>query len=238
MTHALAVTTATRPTPPLRARARLVAGRCGCPYVERTGALPEGLFYVVERGAERVTDGRDRLTVDVGLLHAKVASGSAHPLIRAMGPATRVFDGTLGLAGDALHLAAALGAEVVASEAGPAVYSLAEAGLAGLAQGRWAEVAARIRPVFGHSAEVLPREGAFDAVFLAPMFEVAARAAPGWSLFRSLAVMGELDAATLVAARAAAPRVVVRVPKGARAPEITGWTAVPGGAVDYWVATR
>ncbi len=229
----------------------MVGERCGLPVVERRGSLARiqrehgvDWIYVVARDRESVTDGNARLHVDAGLLHAKRASGRAHPLITALlGPdhrgaqLTRVFDGTLGLAGDALHLAAVLACEVVAAEASPVVFSLAEAALAD-PDPSFADAAQHIRPVLGLAEHVLKAEGPFDAVFLAPMFETPALAAPGYPVFRRLADHRPLDAATLDAARAAAPRVVVRWEKGGAPPEPSGWEAVPSKAVDYWVWAR
>ncbi|MEZ4319496.1 MAG: class I SAM-dependent methyltransferase [Myxococcota bacterium] len=229
-----------RVTPEQVARAKAVAERCGAPFVERRGAIEavlagHSLAYVVARDREWVTDGREQVRVEAGLLHAKIAAGAAHPLIRAVGPAAHVIDCTLGLAGDALHLSAVLGARVDASEASPVVYSLVEAGLSA-PDPRWAEAAARIHAHRCAAIDLL-RSTRADVVFLAPMFETPARAAPGYGLFRAIADHRELDPGTLDAARSAAPRVVVRVEKGAPAPE-PGWHSLPGKAVDYWVWSR
>lgn len=236
----LVVTTSVRVTDALIARAQEVAARCGAPFVRRRGAIDtvlagHPLAYVVAREREHLTDGSGVLAVDAGLLHAKIAAGANHPLIRAVGPASHVVDCTLGLAGDALHLAAVLGARVTATEASPVVYSLAEAGLA-RPDAKWADAAGRITARWSPAVDVL-REVRADAVFVAPMFETPARAAPGYALFRAVADHRPFDAATVAAAQACAPRVVVRVEKGAPAPG-DGWAALPGKAVDYWVWTR
>jgi hypothetical protein len=238
----VAVTTSTHPNPSTVQRARQVAARCGVPFVERRGSIARlranhgvAWVYVVARDREIVTDGTTALQVDPGLLHAKRAAGTAHPLIRALSGSSgvaRVFDGTLGMAGDAAHIAAVLGCEVVASEASAIVFSLTEFALR---SGVFGEAGHRIRPVLGAASDVLGAAGTFDAVFLAPMFESPARAAPGYPVFRALADHRVLDASTLERARRAAPRVVVRVEKHQGPPEPKGWRAVPGKAVDYWV---
>lgn len=236
----LVVCACANPTPDVRRRAVALSRAFGVACVRRDAVPTGALAYVVGRDAEWLTDGADRLRVDVGLLHAKAAAGADHPLIRAVGPARRVFDGTLGLAGDALHLAEALGAEVVASELSPAVFALVGSALPRLAASRWAGAAGRVRPMLGPAAEVVRREGPFDCAFFAPMFESPARAAPGYALFRRVAVHLPLDAETLEAARSVCPRVVVRVERGGPSPEPDGWERLPGKAVDYhvWRADR
>lgn len=218
-----------------------MATRLGVPFVRRRGALPAlltaqgaDLAYVVGRDAEWVQDARGKLGVDVGLLHAKVANGPHHPLIRALGPVRRVLDGTLGLAGDALHIAAATGAVVEGSEASPWVAELTRAGLAGLSTSRWADAAARVRPHAATSEALAERVGPVDAAFVAPMFETPARAAPGFEIFRRIADHRPIDDATWAALRAIAPRIVVRVEKGAGAP-MSDMERLAGRAVDYWV---
>lgn len=195
------------------------------------------LAYVVARSGDSIQSRTSRLSVDVGLLHAKVASGANHPLIRALGPVGRVLDGTLGLAGDALHIRAATGAEVVGAEASPWVAELVASGLSRLADGKWAEAAAGIVVHKGPSSEAMSAHGPFDAVFIAPMFIEPAAAAPGYELFRAIADHRPIDDTTWAAARACAPRVVVRVEKGAEAP-FAGTTLLRGKAVDYWIWSR
>lgn len=231
------VTTSSKGTPTAIHRAETLSRRFGIPYVPRRGPLHPLLkgrmAYLVERSKESVTDGVRKLFVDVGLLHAKVASGDRHPLIRALGGCDTVIDGTLGLAGDALHLAAVLGADVHAAELSPVVRELAIDGLARLSSGKWADVASRI-VVHEGSAHDLCGSMRADAVFLAPMFTAPAAAAPGYDLFRSIADHQICDAATLAEAKRAADRVVVRVEKGGPAPG-PDMTALRGKAVDYWV---
>lgn len=213
-----------------------VSSNTGWPAVERRGSLARvlrehgaDLAYVVAVGGEWVTDGQRRLSVERGLLHAKVDAGERHPLLRAVGAGHRVLDGTLGLAGDALHLAA-LGRDVVGAEVSPVVFELVTAGLQRLE----VPAAARIRPVRGAAREIYDAYGPFDVVFLAPMFEAPARAAPGFELFRDVADHRPFDAAKWADIEA---RLVIRVEKGVVAP-IDGMTSIPGKAVDYWVRDR
>ncbi|HJL23737.1 MAG TPA: class I SAM-dependent methyltransferase, partial [Polyangiaceae bacterium LLY-WYZ-15_(1-7)] len=156
------VTTSRGPEPAQVERARAVAARCGVAFRERSRARPsrDGRVYVVERGRERLRRGAEALGVHVGMRAARRARGEAHPLLRALGPARRVVDGTAGLGQDAMHLADA-GREVVAIEASPVVYSLLEAALPRLAP----DVALRFG---GAEAELAELEA--DAVYLDPMF--------------------------------------------------------------------
>ncbi len=125
---------------------------------------------------------------------------------------------------------------MVGIEASPALYSLAEAGLARLAtQGVGA--AARVRPRLGDARELLSAVSA-DAVMLSPMFDEPRAAAPGFDVLREVCVGDPLDASWLDAALACAPRVVL---KARRAQPVPGFARphlreiVRGKAVDYWV---
>ncbi len=199
--------------------------------LDETGAPA---VYVVSRRGERLQGRASRLEVHEGLLHAKVARGAAHPLIRALGPVRTVLDGTLGLLGDALHIAAVTGASVHGAELSPWVAELAEAGLVRLRRSRWGEAAKRITLHRCAAAELAGRLGRVDAVFLAPMFERPAKAAPGFELFRHIADPRPLDVVTYRAARAVAERVVIRVERGSP-PPFPGMERIAGKAVDYWI---
>lgn len=212
-----------------RRRAREVAERCGWPYVPRRGPI-DGLAYVVGRGREQLVDGAAAVWVERGLLHARRHDGLQHPFLRAVGPARRVIDATLGLAQDALLVADVLGAEVVGIEASGALFSLCEEGLPRLAR-EGVPAAARIRILHGDARVLLVEVGPADVVLVDPMFPAPARSAPGFELVRRVAVDDRLDDAWLGAAFAAAPRVVVKAPKGADLPG----EVFPGRAVDYVV---
>jgi len=158
-------------------------------------------------------------------------------MIRALGRADSIFDATLGLAGDALHAAAVLDCDVIGSEASPAVFSLLERALPDLAATQPA--AARIQPLLGSALEHLRALGpdSVDAVMFAPMYASAASAAPGYELFREVAVHAPLDSATLLAGvTAARHRVVFKADRGQAPPNL--WRlAEPlrGKAVDWYV---
>lgn len=246
-TTRLIVTTSTQPTMELEARAEVVADRCGAPLARRRGGLPAlldahraTLAYVVGRDREVVVGAHHRVGLDLGLLHAHRAQGTDHPLLRALGPlppGAHVLDATLGLAHDALHVAAVAGARVTGIERNPALFSLAEAGLQRLAR-EGEPAAARIRPVLGDSRVELRAHSPASAVILSPMFDEPRRAPPGFEVLRALAHHTPLGPDWLDATCAAAPRVVLRARRGQPVPDF----AVPrlrdvirGKAVDYWV---
>ena len=243
------VTTATRPTQAQLARAAQVAARCGAPLVERRRGLrrhlsDEGaaLAYVVGRHRDQLSNGEASLFVHAGLLEARLGSGLDHPLIRAVTggrPARRLIDGTLGLAIDALHLAEATGAEVLAIEYAPAIRSLCEEGLRRLAT-RWPG-AHRVRVWGGNTLDVLrmlPPDHA-DGVFLAPMFDEPAAAAPGWDLLRPLALHAPLTEDTVEQALRVAPRVAVKLSPADDVPTfLRGAEVVRSKALRYAVLSR
>lgn len=238
----MVVTTASRPDAPMVARAQRVAARCGARYAGRRGALDldtDGLAYVVGRACDELRDATRRLSLNVGLLHARRRAGLRHPLIAALVPEGRaetIVDATLGLAMDALHIAAVLDCAVLGIEGSPAIFSLLEEGLPRLA--REEPAAARIDARFGSAAEVLATlpTGSADAVYLSPMFGAPQRAAPGFELLRAVAIDAPLDAETLEqAARVARGRVVVKVAPGETLPVGVEVERTRSQAVDYVV---
>ena len=264
----LVVTTAEDPAPALVARAELVAARCRAPYLPRGPTIARlrrragaRLAYVVGRDGDRLETAEGRLSAHPGLLRNKLRAGRAHPLLRAVAPVgpggaqaaapppTRVIDATLGLAQDALHLAAALDCQVLGLEASPALYSLLEEGLPRVARlpVPGAAAAANVTPRLGDARSLLGTMVASsqgpvaEVVFLDPMFEVPRRAQPGWDLLRLVAHDAPLDGATLEAAfHAARLRVVLKVAAGAPAPAAVSAlgvqpTRVSGKALDYLV---
>jgi hypothetical protein len=250
---ALIITTGGRPDEVLETRGRAVAEACGVPYVARRGRSmarlkrdhEAELVYVVGHDKERLDDGIRSLFVHEGLLRARLAGGMAQPLIRAVTdgqPARRIVDGTLGLAIDALHLAAATGAEVLGIEAVPAIHALSVSGLPRLAAGGL-EAAGRVEPVLGLNHErlaTLPTDHA-DAVFLAPMFDAPAAAAPGWDLLRPLACYDPVDETVVGEALRVAPRLAVKLAPSDRVPpaiEARSPSWVHGRSVRYAVVTR
>ena len=240
----LLVTTATRPDEALLQRALVVSRRCGVPLTPRAHGLAahlqaEGarLAYVVGRQEEWLATAGARLKIDVGLLHAHLALGPRHPLLRALGPADHVIDATLGLCHDALHVAATTGARVTGLEISPPLFSLAERGLSQL-HAAGLDAAARITPLWGDARDLLTSAGPADAVLIAPMFDRPRCAPPGFDLLRHVARSAALDAGWLRAALAVAPRVVIKARRTQPLPAF----ALPhlqqilrSRAIDYWV---
>ena len=156
---------------------------------------------------------------------------------------TSILDATLGLAADALHLAAALRVPVTGTEINPVVFSLLEGGLTRMRRGPEpaATAAQEITPHLCDARTHLEQLGpdSVDVVYLAPMFRDPKRAAPGYAVFRSIAHGDHLNRATLEAARAAArQRVVLKLGRDEAPPPC--WPSdldhtVRGKAVTYRV---
>jgi len=250
---ALIITTGGRPTDALVERARAVASACGVPFVERRKRSlarlradhEADLVYIVGHDKERLDDGERSLFVHQGLLKARLTDGLDQPLIRAVTdgrPARRIVDGTLGLAVDALHLAAATGAEVVGFEAMAPIHALCASGLPRLAA-EGLEAAARVQPIHAHNRDALaalPDDHA-DAVFLSPMFDAPAAAAPGWDLLRPLACYDPVDEAVVRESLRVAPRLAVKLAPEDRVPkalESRGITWIHGRSVRYAIVER
>jgi hypothetical protein len=248
------VTTAVRVLPALTQRAKMLSDRLGWPFRSRsrhvlaTELEAGGLAYVVGREKD-VLRGRDsQLFLHAGLLKSKLHAGISHPLLRALAPsgtANRIVDGTLGLAGDALHIAAALECEVLGYEISPQMFSLLERGLPRLASDRApvADAAKRVRAHLGDCAtamEQMPPDSA-DAVLLAPMYASPDKAAPGFDLLRGVAEHAKLSPRQIDAALRIAPRLVIKAVRGHRVQQpLEGRNARPivGHRVDYWVVER
>lgn len=257
----LIVTTGLTRGAELVSRALEVSRRTGAPYVERRGGIDRllsqtgaELCYVVSHERDSIQDrGDPTLFVHPGLFYLKRSDGVEHPLIRAVAPVgeaplERVIDGTLGLAGDALHLAAMLGCPVVGVEANPALCCLVEDGLKrlGAAERRkWAAAARRIEVTCGQAEAYLASQpdASADVVYLDPMFRQPLASQPGFGLLRRLADhRPPTDALFAQAWRVARRRVVLKI-RGADPPPDAappgGWTRFERGqAVDYLVADR
>lgn len=241
------VTMGKRPTHVIRARAEAVSERIGWPLVGHHDAdgsvLDERtLAYVITRHREELRLGADALFVNQGMLVQKVHAGREHPIIRAVDPdatVASIFDGTLGLAADALQLAAVTGAHVVGHEASPVVWSLLEDGLPRLRTGSGApaEAASRLdaRHADTRAALAATPPDAFDVVYLDPMFPAPRPSAPGFPLLAHVAHRGDGDWASLLepARRVARRRVVIKVPKRADVPEAD--QCIDGKTVRYLI---
>lgn len=252
----LLVTTAPRPDAALEARAQALSARFGATYAPRQGSVA-GLLrdhgrahaYIVGREREELRGGGEVLYIHPGLFYLKRVTGPSHPLLRALhpdgeAPLGALVDGTLGLAGDAIHAASALGVRVIGCEASPVLAALLEEGLPRLARaGRgWSPGAARVELRREDALTTLRglADDAVDVVYLDPMFEEPLRASAGFELVRRYAVHAPLSEALLAEAwRVAARRVVVKVAGKAPPPPFApgpGWTRrVRGQAVDYEV---
>lgn len=259
MSGALLVTTAEHPGEAQVERARALAARFGARYLRRRGSLAKAmreagveLAYVVTKVREELRGFGTSLHVHEGLLNSKLNAGWTHPLVRAVcdthadtvapmrSAPQRIVDATLGLAGDALHLAAHCGSEVVGVEASPTVHALLEEGLNRLRAGKGpaAAAAGRITLRAGRARDAL-REmgpGSAEVVYLDPIFAAPQAAQPGFELLRRAAQGEAPDEALLEeAARVASERVLIKVPPA----EPLFWRfgeRVRGKAVDYLVA--
>ena len=234
------------------ARASEVAGRCQAPLVARQ-SLPKlhahaRAVYVVGRDEEFVHAAEGRLIAGEGLMKLKRVDGAQHPLIRAVAPVsgqtTTVFDGTLGLAQDALHLSVVAGLRVQGIEAQPALVCLLE-NFVQRARRRWGEAVDRIGVAQGDALTALRRldVGAFDVVYFDPMFDVAMPSQPDFRVLRQLAREAPVDRAMLdEALRVARQRVVLKVRTLAEpqvVPPEPGWNRrVSGRAFNYWIIEK
>lgn len=230
-------------------RAVEVGRRTGWPVLPRWRSVLRMLdreeavvAYVVGRDREALVTADQRVSVDLGLLHAHRAVGPGHPFVRSVGPARVIVDGTLGLCADALHLAAVTGARVVGLEIAMPLVCLAEEGLGRLAKEEPA--AARVSVAHADSRarlSTLAEELQADVVTLSPMFDEPQAAAPGFDVLRSLAEPAPLDATWLDAAFRVAPTVVVKARPGQPIPSFARsylQTVHQGRAVDYWRLRR
>lgn len=242
-TPRLVVTTPLKAGPDLRARAEIVAARCQAPLLPREGLLQEELraagathVYFVGNLREEVQDGEGRqLYLHLGMMRQRRLAGAVHPLLRAVQPAgarpvKRVLDCTLGLAGDAHHLAFSLEAEVVGVEASPVLFSLLEEGLVRIADmpRRVARAIRRVSVVHAEAEAYLAAQatGSVDVVYLDPMMPWPLKSQAGFDLLRAFASHAQ-PSFTLFehAARVATSRVVMKLPRGAPEPEAPfGWS--------------
>lgn len=250
----LLVTTTRRAGDRERDRAAEVAATCQAPRVRHRGidhllARAEAV-YVVGADRDRVHTAGAVLRPGEGLMKLKTKDGRGHPILRAVAPLEApppelLIDATLGLAQDALHISELIGCPVLGLEASAPLFCLVQDILRRLQGSRWSAAAARICLEHGRAEALLAARAPNSAsvVFLDPMFERPRRAAPGFSVLRTLAEPAPLSAALLAAAlRVARDRVVLKLPTGAQPPVPApppGFNRkVPGKAFDYWIVER
>ena len=240
-------------------RAARLAARFSVPLVPRGNLQKMGedadCFYVVRRACEelRHKDGRSA-HVQPGMMPTKLQQGPQHPFIRAVRGAfdgggddgedvESIVDATLGLANDAVHLAALTGARVRGIEKSPWLFALLEEGLPRIAKSdeAWADAAARVSAECGDSADVLAAadDDSADVVVIDPMMSRARKNAPSFDLLRDFAEMSRASPQLLREAwRVCRRRVVLKLGKGAPLPinrSIEFPRHVDGAHVAYWV---
>ena len=149
---------------------------------------------------------------------AALRAGQPDRLVRALsltGQDALVFDGHLGLAHDALVVAAS-GARVVGSEIDPVLGYVTECGLRALgsAGAEMRAIVSRIDLRIGHHLDVLEgMSGRFDATMFSPMFIAPDFTSPDMEAWRRLASHAPLSPQALAKARQCSERVVIKVLK-------------------------
>ena len=149
---------------------------------------------------------------------ASVRRGEPDRLVRALGLQPEnsiVFDGHLGLAHDALVVAAS-GARVVGAEIDPILAYVTECGLRGLASSslEMREIVSRITVHTGHHLDVMMHSsGDWSAVMFSPMFIAPDFESPDMVAWREIAAHLPLSPEALNYARSRTSRVVVKVLK-------------------------
>lgn len=201
------------------AEARELAARFGLRAEERAGrTLPEllaGGAPVLVLGSSRADlyAGGRTFRASAGMAHLRVLrarKGEIDPLVRAaqLQPGERVLDCTLGLGGDSLVAAQAVGPEgsVLGLEASPLLAAFTLAGLRRLAP-PVDQVARRIEVRCADHRDGIP-EG-FDVILFDPMFRAPLEAGPLFELLRQNAEHAPLGPEHLDEARRKARRGVL-----------------------------
>lgn len=248
----LIVTTAKNARAGLWERAELVAARCQAPLLSRDGLLDEKLqaagathIYRVGHLREELRDREGHeLYLHLGMMRQRRLAGANHPLLRAVQPpgvrpVRRVLDVTLGLAGDAHHLAFSLSADVIGVETSPVLFSLLEEGIDRIARmpRPVAQAIRRVHVVHAEAESFLASQadGSADVVYLDPMMPWPLKSQAGFDLLRAFACHTPPSVTLLEqAARVASCRVVMKLPRGA--PEPAGplsWTAFSTRKLTY-----
>ena len=190
-------------TPRADRRLEAIAAESGAEVIGVFGS--DGLVLQREGVKLRFSAGMAELRIK------RVLNGEHEPLV-ALGElksADAVLDCTLGLARDALVMAAS-GARIDGVEGEPVVAAFCEAGLR-VVGGAAGEVEPRVSVKQGKYPAVLERLPAksYDVVYLDPMFADEVSMPPEYELFRQLADSTELDRDALADARRVARRAVI-----------------------------
>ncbi len=215
-------------------RAAEVAARLDAPLVERrsksTAAVLQesgaAVLYVVGADHDWVEDAQGRRCfVHPGRFFQRTARTPPVPLVRAVGAARVIVDGTCGLGQDALVLAGT-GAEVLAYERSRVVHCLLDEGLSRLARRDDAlgDAARRVTLLEGDVARADWPRGDVDCVVLDPMWD---RTFPGAQEMQTLALVADgrgFSPETLRTLAARVPRLVMKLPANGRGPDGLTWT--------------
>lgn len=218
----LAVTTSGKLDDRVIALARGSAQACGLTFVERRRKAPlrpmldrVDALLVFERKAVVLCDREGSLRFSPGMARLRIKRLQAQVRedrlldLAAFQPGDSVLDCTLGLAGDALVAAYAVGptGSVVGLEKSLAIYALVSSGLPAFE----APEACRIDVRHADAAEFLARQPdrSFDAILFDPMFDRPRRCSPAFEILRRHAEHAPLTSAALEDARRVARRIVL-----------------------------
>lgn len=221
MKSALAVTVTAKQPGRYVARAKEKAAEWGVPFVEREKktALSSLLethadaFLVLGGDGWTLTDAEGSLAFSPGMAAVRIKrlintpdqSDDVLLKLAELKPGDSVFDGTLGLAADALVCEFRVGSRgrVIGCEASVAIYALVSEGLR--ASGSKIEVR------HGSALECLRAldDRSVDVITLDPMFDLPKKSSPSFEILRRFAVHESLDEETLSHARRVAKRCVI-----------------------------
>ena len=242
MTVPLAVTVTAKMPGRYLVRAREKALEWGLPFLERPrrtpleetiGTLADALLVLTGEGWKlHDAEGKIHFSPGLAMLRIKRLGTPAQAedvLVRLceLKPGDSVFDGTLGLAADALVCARAVGpsGRVLGVEASLPLYALASEGL----KSQPFEDSAPIEVKQGRALEVLRslESHSVDCVIFDPMFDLPKSSSTSFQMLRRYALHDQLDEVTLAEARRVARRWVV-VKSGRYGQELTrlGLTAL------------
>ncbi len=173
------------------------------------------LLFVVESERVYLTDGEAKLFWHPNTALLKLKEGLGGPLLKALAlvGGDGVLDCTLGLGGDALLIANAVGqcGHVTALESNPYIAYLTEHGIVNADYPSIRNLASRIAIINVDYCDYLKglAAGAFDCVYFDPMFKVTNKASIGIDALRTFANRAPLKRQTIDLALAKVRRRVV-----------------------------